>query len=162
MKLSDEYRLLGMGREITRRDFLNGVAIGVTSAYLAGAGSGLVAAQNAPSSDGATEYPPLRSQLRGNYPEAVAEFDNVRAGRYAQFPVPADEVKEEASRAYRPRISTAQRWGTTRKSSFLIITTTLAATPSAMSSTTRGKLSSGTAERWRSPRPSPTATPPRH
>jgi spermidine dehydrogenase len=95
MKLSDEYRLLGMGREITRRDFLNGVAIGVTGAYLAGAGSGLAAAQNAPSPDGATEYPPLRSQLRGNYPEAVAEFDNVRAGRYAQFPVPADEIKEE-------------------------------------------------------------------
>src|SRR6202051_1023401 len=95
MKRSDEYRLLGMGREITRRDFLNGVAIGVTGAYLAGAGSGLATAEDAPSPDGATEYPPLRSQLRGNYPEAVAEFDNVRAGRYAQFPVPADEIKEE-------------------------------------------------------------------
>jgi spermidine dehydrogenase len=95
MTMSDEYRVLGMGRDITRRDFLNGVAVGVTGAYLAASGANL-GAQEMPASDqDAVQYPPLRSGLRGNYPAAISEFDNIRAGRYVQFPIPDSEIKEE-------------------------------------------------------------------
>ncbi len=41
---SKEYRELGMKRPIARRDFLNGVAIGITGAYMALKGADLDAA----------------------------------------------------------------------------------------------------------------------
>ncbi len=70
MSTSDEYSKLGMGRSITRRDFLNGVAVGVTAGYAAlNESAAFAAAPQTPS--GANEgsdsshYPPLRSGLRG-------------------------------------------------------------------------------------------------
>lgn len=46
-----EYRDLGMDREITRRDFINGVMIGVTGAYAALRGGTLNGQQPAPAPD---------------------------------------------------------------------------------------------------------------
>jgi spermidine dehydrogenase len=70
--VSEKYRELGMNREITRRDFLNGVALGVGGAVAAG-GFGaetLLAAGLAGDVD--TEkspdyYPPAKTGMRGNH-----------------------------------------------------------------------------------------------
>lgn len=78
-----EYRDLGMDRQIPRRDFLNGVAVALTGASLAPAHR-LRAGQRAPGSpDAASSYPPARTGLRGNHPEAVEHFPAIREGRYA-------------------------------------------------------------------------------
>ena len=74
---ASEYRELGMDRPIARRDFLNGVAIGITgAAALAGASS--LEAQTSE----AANYPPLRSGLRGNYPAAVDVFNQIRQRQF--------------------------------------------------------------------------------
>jgi spermidine dehydrogenase len=88
MNISQERSELGMDRQIARRDFLNGVAVGVTAGISALAASQAQGAQ-------VENDPPLRAGLRGNYPAAVDEFDFIRQGKYAQFPVAADEIQEE-------------------------------------------------------------------
>ncbi len=91
MGTSEEHRDLGMDRPIARRDFLNGVAIGI-----AGVSAALNTANaQSQASEQAGNYPPTRSGLRGNYPAAVAEFDHIRSGQYTQFPVPDSEIREE-------------------------------------------------------------------
>ncbi|HUJ51550.1 MAG TPA: NAD(P)/FAD-dependent oxidoreductase [Bryobacteraceae bacterium] len=91
MGTSQEHRDLGMDRPIARRDFLNGVAIGIAGV------SAALSQANAQSqaSEQPGNYPPTRSGLRGNYPAAVAEFDHIRSGQYTQFPVPDSEIREE-------------------------------------------------------------------
>jgi spermidine dehydrogenase len=88
MNISQEHRELGMDRRIARRDFLNGVAVGVTAGISALAAARAQGAQ-------AENDPPLRTGLRGNYPAAVDEFDLIRQGKYAQSPVSAAEIQEE-------------------------------------------------------------------
>ena len=101
--MSDEYRKLGMDRAITRRDFMNGVAVGIT-----GASAALdvlpAFAENSPatpqaaaaaSDSDAANYPPLRQGLRGNLPSAVDIFNPIRDGKYVQFPVADSEITEE-------------------------------------------------------------------
>jgi spermidine dehydrogenase len=95
MNIFDEYRALGMGRAIARRDFLNGIAIGITGAYAAVNGITAVARQNMPETADAEDYPPLRTGLRGQYPVAVEEFDRIRQGKYVQFPVSDSDIHEE-------------------------------------------------------------------
>ena len=94
MNMSDEHRKLGMDRQIDRRDFLNGVAVTVAGASAA---MGLVAqssAQESSTNSGAS-YPPQSLGLRGNFPEAVSEFDAIRQGKYATFPIADSEIHEE-------------------------------------------------------------------
>ena len=91
MSASKEYRDLGMYRPIARRDFLNGIAIGIGGAALGVAN--FAKAQTAATS--AANYPPIRAGLRGNYPAAVEEFDQIRAAQYAQFPVSDGDIREE-------------------------------------------------------------------
>jgi spermidine dehydrogenase len=43
----------------------------------------------------AEDDPPLRAGLRGNYPAALAEFDLIRQGQYAQSPVSDTDIQEE-------------------------------------------------------------------
>ena len=81
---------LGMDRPIARRDFLSGVAIGVSSAVVAGLKN--AQAQTPVSSD---DYPPLRSGLRGQYPDAVSEFERIRGGAYEKFSMPEVAAGEE-------------------------------------------------------------------
>jgi spermidine dehydrogenase len=88
MSERSEWRDLGMDRRIDRRDFLNGVAIGVGALSAAlhaqpapTAGSG--AAAQAPTPD---SYPPRRLGLRGQHASAVEAFGAIDAGQYAQFP----------------------------------------------------------------------------
>ena len=112
--MPDIFTELGMNRRIPRRDFLNGIAVGIVTAPLA------VAIETDRES---AAYPPLQSQLRGNIPSAIAEFDHIRAGKYAQFPVSDSEIKEEydlvivgggisglaAAHFYRAALGTEQR-----------------------------------------------------
>jgi len=91
MSASKEYRELGMDRPIARRDFLNGIAIGVAGAAL---GAPNIARAQATAAS-AVNYPPTRAGLRGNYPAAVDEFDRIRAAQYTQFPVSDGDIHEE-------------------------------------------------------------------
>src|SRR5689334_16025259 len=86
------YRGLGMDRRIPRRDFLSGVAIGIASGAVALRSSGARAAQPA----APTAYPPARTGLRGNYPDAVRDFPAMQRGAYRQFPA----VDVDAGEAY--------------------------------------------------------------
>jgi spermidine dehydrogenase len=89
-----ELRKLGMGRPIARRDFLNGVAIGITGAYAALNGLPSHAASPLEDVDPA-KYPPLRTGLRGQYPAAVEEFERIRNGKYSEFPIADRDIHEE-------------------------------------------------------------------
>ena len=91
MAMSKEHRDLGMDQPIARRDFLQGVAIGIGGAALAGAAF----AQGADAGPDAAIYPPVRTGLRGNFPAAVDIFNPIRQGRYVQFPVSNAEITEE-------------------------------------------------------------------
>lgn len=59
-------RDLGMGQKITRRDFLNGIPLGVGALTLPGASGWLLGACAAPSPTG--PYPPALTGLRGSHP----------------------------------------------------------------------------------------------
>ena len=87
------HRDLGMGRRIPRRDFLNGLAIGITGALALRNGRAVASSagriDTQPAAPGAL-YPPARTGLRGNYPAAVRDFDAMQAGAYRQFPAVVD------------------------------------------------------------------------
>ena len=90
---SNEYRDLGMTRRIPRRDFLNGVAIAVAGAYVTGTRTA-AAPSTLQAPPGAVPYPPARTGLRGNYPEAVAAFEPIQRGTYRQFPALDVDTRE--------------------------------------------------------------------
>jgi spermidine dehydrogenase len=95
MNMSDEHQSLGMHRQIDRRDFLNGVALTVAGASTALGFVSEAMAQDVSSASDTANYPPKRLGLRGSYPDAVSEFDSIRQGKYAAFPVPDSEIQEE-------------------------------------------------------------------
>jgi spermidine dehydrogenase len=94
-------RLLGMDQPITRRDFLNGVAIGAAaaasgpllaaSADPAGAGPGAAPLPPA-AQDAFGYYPPLLTGLRGNHP---GSFENAHALRDGKPTPTATDTGEE-------------------------------------------------------------------
>src|SRR5258708_32739678 len=79
---------LGMGREITRRDFLNGVAIGV-GGTLMGGGIGMetllaaAAFDEFPPEEVAGYYPPARMGMRGNHDGSFTFAHRLRDGEGA-------------------------------------------------------------------------------
>ena len=81
----DEGRMLGLDQPIARRDFIQGVSIGVSLAAAAPA----VAAQAGASSAApdAADYPPLRTGLRGQHP---GSFEMAHAARDGGFGGPVD------------------------------------------------------------------------
>jgi spermidine dehydrogenase len=104
-------RVLGMDQPITRRDFLNGIAIGATAAASSpllaaslsdspapGAGGG--GATSAPSAaqlpraaqDAAGYYPPLLTGLRGSHPGSFEDAHALRDGR--TWPTATDTGEE--------------------------------------------------------------------
>lgn len=70
-------RALGMGRDIPRRDFLQGVA-------LAGLGAALPGGASAAPQDGAGYYPPLLHGLRGSHPGSFEPAHDLRDGTFWQ------------------------------------------------------------------------------
>jgi spermidine dehydrogenase len=95
MSTTKDHHELGMDRPIARRDFLNGVAIGIATGVSALNSAQAQNTQAASPSGDATGYPPLRAGLRGNYPAAVDEFDLIRQGKYAHSPVSDADTQEE-------------------------------------------------------------------
>jgi Predicted dehydrogenase len=94
---SKEARELGMDRRISRRDFLNGVAVGAaTSLVVMESGEPAIAAQTAaaqsPTPDG--DYPPTRTGLRGSHPGSFEAAHRVRDGAYRQFPAIDVDTRE--------------------------------------------------------------------
>lgn len=77
-------RELGMHRNITRRDFLNGMAIGAGGALASPWLEGLLAAQaSAPSAqDQPGYYPPTRTGMRGSHPGAFEVAHALRDGTF--------------------------------------------------------------------------------
>ncbi len=83
-----EWRDLGMGRRIDRRDFLNGVAIGVgaVSSALHARPARAEPVEQAGQALSPDTYPPRRLGLRGQHASAVEAFDAIDGGQFAQFP----------------------------------------------------------------------------
>jgi spermidine dehydrogenase len=73
-----------MHRRIPRRDFLNGVALGVGAAALSARPSRLEARRQAATSEPA--YPPQRMGLRGQHPSSLDGFAAIKRGDYAAYP----------------------------------------------------------------------------
>jgi spermidine dehydrogenase len=88
-------RPLGMGRRITRRDFLNGVAVGAGTSLVAGSlgPRALLAAGVLDDPRAATSpdyYPPAKMGMRGNHDGSFAMAHRMRDGESADtFGVPA-------------------------------------------------------------------------
>jgi spermidine dehydrogenase len=79
-----------MDRAITRRDFLNGIAIGVAGASLAGA-----ARKGFGASLPADYYPPALTGLRGSHVGSFEVAHQVRDGAFLEFPRVDVETGEE-------------------------------------------------------------------
>jgi spermidine dehydrogenase len=75
-------RQLGMDRPITRRDFLNGVAIGVGGAMAAPWLSGLAAAAPPSAQDAPGYYPPALTGMRGSHEGSYTVAHALRDGKY--------------------------------------------------------------------------------
>jgi spermidine dehydrogenase len=78
-------RQLGMHRDITRRDFLNGVAVGVGGAIASTWMSGFAFAEDASfasAQDAPGYYPPTRTGMRGSHPGAFETAHSVRDGNF--------------------------------------------------------------------------------
>src|SRR5262245_18193422 len=85
MRTPSEFRDLGMGRRIPRRDFLNGLAVAVAAAPAAlhtRAPSGQAPA----STTCQPSYPPARLGLRGQHASAIEAFGRIERGDFATFP----------------------------------------------------------------------------
>lgn len=95
MSDSDKHRALGIHRTIPRRDFLNGVAVTIAAGACASLGNASWPGSALADNSDAVEYPPLRSGLRGQYPAAVSEFENIRNGKYSEFPLNDKDINEE-------------------------------------------------------------------
>jgi spermidine dehydrogenase len=93
MSERNEFRDLGMDRRIDRRDFLNGVAVGIGSLYAARPVASVEAAETSQAA-AADAYPPRRTGLRGQYPEAIQHFGAIDSGKYSQYPGIDVDTKE--------------------------------------------------------------------
>lgn len=94
-----ERKRLGMGQPIPRRDFLSGVALAIPGTYglLATSANAAEALPNWFVSEKATgedSYPPLRSGLRGNHPDAIADFADLANGKYNDIAGVSDSGEE--------------------------------------------------------------------
>lgn len=88
-------RELGMDRAISRRDFVQGVAVGgvglLAAQWLEGCAAG-APPQFAAAQDGAGYYPPRLTGLRGSHP---GSFETAHAMRDGRAPPPASALAEE-------------------------------------------------------------------
>jgi spermidine dehydrogenase len=96
MSEKDHDRELGMGREITRRDFLNGVSIAVGASLVAD--SAWLHAFGVPQSPFAPEqdpgyYPPAKTGMRGTHDGAWEVAHELRDGNDKDWAAPVDDAE---------------------------------------------------------------------
>src|SRR5262249_21763537 len=93
-----EARELGMDRRISRRDFLNGIAVSAATTLRRMENGDPALAQQPPAgaaaSASADDYPPSRSGLRGSHPGSFEVAHRVRDGAYRQFPAIDVDTRE--------------------------------------------------------------------
>ena len=93
-----EARALGMDRRISRRDFLNGIAIGAaTTLTVMENGEPAIAAPSSTSGvqpSSSDPYPPAQTGLRGSHPGSFEVAHRVRDGAYRQFPAIDVDTRE--------------------------------------------------------------------
>src|SRR3981189_2253916 len=88
-------RYLGMDQPITRRDFLNGIAVGAAAAASGPLLAATGAVQLPPAAqDAFGYYPPLLTGLRGNHPGSFEDAHALRDGK--SWPAATDTVEEYA------------------------------------------------------------------
>src|SRR5690349_24463802 len=90
-------RDLGMNRPITRRDFLNGVAIGVGSLLASGGIQALALTTDDKArflQDKPGYYPPALTGLRGSHPGSFENAHAVRDGAFPKQGAKAGDTKE--------------------------------------------------------------------
>jgi len=83
-----EHRQLGLTRRITRRDFINGVAVGAAGAWTGLGQAPLLGWEALELTAG--EYPPALTGLRGQYPGSFEVAHAVRDGAYLEPPRASD------------------------------------------------------------------------
>jgi len=89
--MNSEDRDLGMDRAISRRDFVQGVAVGVgTAAAVADSLPALAQATPMPPADPAT-YPPLRNGMRGAHPGSFEDAPGMNRGKTLPEPASTGE-----------------------------------------------------------------------
>ncbi|HEY3929164.1 MAG TPA: FAD/NAD(P)-binding protein [Candidatus Koribacter sp.] len=90
-------RELGMNRNITRRDFLNGMAIGVGGALASPLLGGMLGAQAAApaAQDVPGYYPPIRTGMRGSHPGSFDVAHALRDGTFWQKAGKPEDTGEE-------------------------------------------------------------------
>lgn len=89
--MKGEDRDLGMDRDISRRDFVQGVAVGVgAAAALANSAPALAQATPAGPADAAT-YPPLRTGMRGAHPGSFEDAPGMNRGKKLPDPISTRE-----------------------------------------------------------------------
>ena len=86
MSTSSDSRDLGMDRRIERRDFLNGMALGVAGTLVAGQAHLGAFQRSAISPASLDVLPPARLGLRGEHPSAIAAFADLEGGAFDRFP----------------------------------------------------------------------------
>jgi spermidine dehydrogenase len=93
MKKDDKSRdrVLGMDRPITRRDFLNGLAIGTATIACDPLFAGAVPPVPAPAQDAPDYYPPLLTGMRGSHPGSFEAAHALRDGQPAPAPTDTGE-----------------------------------------------------------------------
>src|SRR5208282_571987 len=89
-------RALGMDRPITRRDFLNGIAVGTAAAaagplFAAPVSSPPSSLPPAAAQDALGYYPPLLTGMRGSHPGSFEAAHALRDGRPSPPPTDTDE-----------------------------------------------------------------------
>ena len=82
-------RLLGMDEPITRRDFVNGIAVGIAAAA---SGPLFAASPPAAAQDALGYYPPLLTGLRGSHAGSFEDAHAMRDGHH--WPAPTDTGEE--------------------------------------------------------------------
>jgi len=93
MKSKD--RKLGMGRDITRRDFLNGATIAVGGSLLGDPIAALADATNPSAQMKPGYYPPLSDGLRGSHPGSFEVAHLMRDGKRWDNPADSEDTGEE-------------------------------------------------------------------
>ncbi len=85
--MTNDDRYLGMDRAISRRDFMNGMAMAIS-----GMASGTLAAHAGPAESG--DYPPALSGMRGSQPGSFETAHALRDGAFWKNAGPAIETRE--------------------------------------------------------------------